>query len=345
VTFLTTLVPRFAAVDVIRRAATGRNRAGPGSVRQAMSTHHRRRLASLALTPALALAVVACSSAGTATNAPSTAPSEAPSTAPSAAPSGSPATGAIDHKTGSTDIVLRYDEGGGFVNPAFLASQVPHFTLYGDGTVIFRNPMLELPAAQGSVGTFNPLRTTKLTEEQIQELLTMALGEGGLAIARPNYENNMVADASTAVFTVNAGGIEKTVSVYALGMDVQGGADAPARAAFQKLAQRLTDFDQGGTFETAVYKPEGYRAVLMDAAGVQAPDIRKWPWADLKVADFQPDADPNGPQFPHRTMTPAEIEKLEVKDFEGGFQGLVLTGSDDKLYTLSLRPLLPGEKG
>jgi hypothetical protein len=251
--------------------------------------------------------------------------------------------GAVDHKTGATDILLRYEEGGGFMIAGFAATQVPHFTLYGDGTVVFRNPMLELPAAQGSVGTFNPMRTAKLSEEQIQELLLMALGEAGLAIARPNYENNMVADASTAVFTVHAGGVDKTVSVYALGMDTQGGADAPARAAFQKLAERLADFDKGGTLETAVYQPQAYRGVLFEAPGIQAPDIRKWPWPDLKVTDFKLDADPNGLQFPHRTMTAAEVEKLNVKEFQGGFQGLVLTGSDGKLYTFSLRPLLPGE--
>jgi hypothetical protein len=242
-------------------------------------------------------------------------------------------------------VLLRYEEGGGFVMPAFLASQTPHFTLYGDGTVIFRNPMLELPPAEGSIGMLNPMRTAKLTEEQIQELLVLALGEGGLAIARPNYENNMVADASTATFTIHAGGVDKTVSVYALGMEVQGDADAPARAAFQRLAQRLTDFDKGGTFETAEFEPTTYRAVLFEAPGVQAPDVRAWPWPDLKVTDFKPDVDPNGLQFPHRTMTAEEIAKLNVTDFQGGFQNLVLTGSDGKLYTLSVRPLLPDDEG
>jgi hypothetical protein len=310
-----------------------------------MSYQPRRRLASLTLSPALAVFVVACSAGGAPTAAPTATPSSASSTPPSAAPSGSPATGAVDHKTGPTDVLLRYEEGGGFVMPAFLASQTPHFTLYGDGTVIFRNPMLELPPAEGSVGMLNPMRTTKLTEEQIQELLVLALGEGGLAVARPNYENNMVADASTATFTIHAGGIDKTVSVYALGMDVQGGADAAARAAFLKLAQRLTDFDQGGMFETAEFEPTAYRAVLFEAPGIQAPDVRAWPWPDLKVTDFKPDADPNGLQFPHRTMTAEEIAKLGVTDFRGGFQNLVLTGSDGKLYTLSVRPLLPDDEG
>ena len=79
--------------------------------------------------------------------------------------------------------------------PAFTAAAVPHFTLYGDGTVIFRNPMLEPPPAEGSVFKMNPLRTAKLSEEQIQDLLMLALTEGGLAVARPEYRNDMVADA------------------------------------------------------------------------------------------------------------------------------------------------------
>jgi hypothetical protein len=227
--------------------------------------------------------------------------------------------------------------------PAFLASQAPHFTLYGDGTVIFRNPRLDVPPAQGSVFTFNPMRTAKLSEEQIQELLVMALGEGGLAGARPNYENNMVADASTAVFTIDAGGITKSVSVYALGLDTQGGADAPARAAFEKLAERLTDFDRGGSIPTDVYVPESYRAVLIDSAGVVVPDVRDWPWPDLSVADFTTPDDPNALQFPQRVLSAEEVAALDVDGVEGGLQGLVLTGTDGKLYTLALRPILPGD--
>jgi hypothetical protein len=291
--------------------------------------------------PVLALALVACTSSGAGQSA---APSPAASGAPSAASSDSPAVGAIDHKTGATDVVLRYEEGGGFIMPSFAASFVPHFTLYGDGTVIFRNPMLEVPPAAGSVFLSNPLRTATLSEEQIQDILVYALGEGGLGAARPNYTNDMVADAGTAIFTMEAGGVKKTVSVYALGMDTQGGADAPARAAFQKLATKLTDFDQGGTIETAVYEPAAYRGVVFEAPGATAPDVRDWPWPDLTIADFKPDADPNGNQFPHRVMTAAEVDLLDVSDYQGGFQNMTIRDPDGKTFTFTLRPLLPEEK-
>jgi hypothetical protein len=250
----------------------------------------------------------------------------------------------MDHKTGATDVLLRYEEGGGFMMAGFAAAQAPIFTLYGDGTVIFRNPMQEPPPAQGSTITSHPLRTAKLSEEQIVELLTLALGDGGLAAARPRYDDMMVSDASTAVFTIDAGGITKTVSVYALGMEPQpGDKDAAAKAAFKKLADQLADFDQGGSIETGVYKPAAYRVSIVESPGMVAPDLVEWPWDDLTVADFKPDADPNGLSFPHATLTPDRVAELGIEDFEGGFFGTPLKGSDDKTYTVAVRPILPDD--
>jgi len=304
-------------------------------------SNHPRRTASFLLTPALAIVLVACGSSTGASSPPSGSAGSPQPAASEAPPSLAP--DAIDHKTGATDVVLRYEDGGGHMIVGFAATAVPHFTLYGDGTVIFRNPMLEGPPAEGSVFKSNPMRTAKLSEEQIQALLLLALDEGGLANARPNYTNDMVADASTTIFTIEAGGTKKTVSIYALGMDNANMADGPALVAFKKFADLLADFDQGGTVATDVYQPEAYRGVLFEAPGIEAPDIRAWPWPDLTPADFKPAADPNGVQFPHRTMTPAEIDLLEVTDYQGGFQNAVLRDADGKLYQFSLRPLLPGE--
>ena len=292
------------------------------------------------LFPLLFVALAACTASGGAS-------SPSPSTSASAPPSSAPtptAVAGIEHATGSTDIVLRYENGGGFVAPGFLATETPIFTLYGDGVVVFRNPALDMPQAVGSVFPQNPLRTAKLSEEQIQDLLEFALGDGGLGIARANYENGMIADAPTATFTVNAGGLQKKVTVYALGMDVDpaNSADAPARAAFQRLADRLADFDQGGSIATDVYQPTAYRGILMD--GQPAPDSIAWPWTDLKPTDFAFPADQNAFQLATHALTPAQVEATAVKDPQGGFQGLVITSPDGtKLYTLSVRPLLPDE--
>lgn len=335
------------------RTGTARSEPHPAAARRAAMSHPSRRSAhsrldrAMVLAPALAILLAACTNGAAPSTPPSTGPMASDSGGSGGTPTETPTTGTVDHKTGSRDVLLRLDEGGGFVMPAFLASQAPPFTLYGDGTVVFRNLTQEFPQPQGSVATSNPLRTAKLSEEQIQDLLVYALGEGGLGVARPNYPNDQVADASTTTFTVEAGGLKKTVSVYALGMDVPtsgvGAADAPARAAFQKLAARLTDFDQGGSIPTDAYQPSAYRGVLFESPGIVAPDVRAWPWPDLTVADFKPDADPNGLQFPHRTMSTDEVALLKVTGFEGGFQGLVLTGTDKQAYTMAIRPLLPDE--
>jgi hypothetical protein len=302
--------------------------------RRAAMSHHRR--ASLLLVSSLAIAIAACS--GGAASSP---PSADPSAAPSASPAGE---GTVGHPTGASDVILRYDEGGGFVMPSWAASMAPHFTLYGDGTVVFRDPAVEAPPPQGSVFVMNPMQIAKLSEEQIQELLVFALGEGGLAAARPEYQNQMISDASTAVFTIDTGDIQKQVSIYALGLEDPSGADGPARAAFKRLADRLVGLGSGGAVSAAEYVPEGYRVTLLDAAGMVAPDVRAWPWEDVTIADFQPSLDPNGPQFPHLTMTAAQLDQLDITGYEGGFQNLVISGPDGgPTYTLSARPILPGE--
>jgi hypothetical protein len=42
-------------------------------------------------------------------------------------------------------------------------------------------------------------------------------------------------------------------------------------------------------------------------------------------------------------MTADEVAKLGITDFQGGFFGTPLKGSDGKLYTVAVRPLLPDD--
>jgi hypothetical protein len=293
------------------------------------------RSASLAV---LLVSVVACGGAGPSGLA--SPPSGTPSGAPSPTPGGA---GGIEHATGAADVILRYDEGGGLMGPAFFISQGPIFTLYGDGTVIFRNPTLEPPPAVGDARPNRPYRTTRLSEDEIQSVLIFALGEGGLGAALREYRNDQVADASTAMFTLDAGGLQKTVSVYALGLDVPGMPDALPRAAFARLAARLADFDEGGRIRTNEYAPDRYRGFLMDGfAGLNAPT--PWPWADLAQSDFAVPNDPAALQVPTHDLTVAQVEALGLEPYRGGFQGLTLLSPDKAtVQGLSVRPLLPDD--
>jgi hypothetical protein len=248
----------------------------------------------------------------------------------------------IEHSTSPTDIVLRYDVGGGLIAAGFSASQTPIFTLYGDGRVVFKNILAAPPPAVGATSPNVPLRTARLDEEQIQQLLAFALGQAGLGTARAAYQNPLIADAPTTTFTIDAGGVKKTVSIMALGMDTPDVPDGPARAGFNLLAERLGDFDQGGSIRSDEYAPEHYRGILLEGFPGDAPP-ESWPWTDLKPADFVFTGDPNSFPMPSKVLTPTQVEALGVTPFTGGFQNLVVQGPDKKLYALAIRPLLPDE--
>ena len=77
------------------------------------------------------------------------------------------------------------------------------------------------------------------------------------------------------------------------------------------------------------------------AAEVEQPagPVVAWPWPDLTPADF---TSGENEFFKTRDMTPAEVESLGIKDVTGGVIG-VSVGAEGKVYTFSLRPLLPDE--
>ena len=276
------------------------------------------------------------------------APSGRPPASTVPSPTGGAVTGAIEHKTGPTDVLLRVAEGGGFVPIEFNAAAAPSFTLYGDGIVVFQPIVATFPEpdAKGVVHS-TPWRTAKLDEGQIQELLEYALGAGGLGAARDHYANTMVADAPSTFFTVRAGGVDKTVTVDALFEIAEPGPDQAIRTAFYRLSQRLKDFDRGGSIPSDVYQPGRFRGVLVAREAQPQVAPIDWPWPDLEVADFRKGAEDGsgvgGPAFPHRVMTAEEIAALRIDGTEGGLQGPVLKAPDGKLYTFILRPLLVDE--
>jgi hypothetical protein len=294
---------------------------------------------------ALSVIVTAC---GASTASPAGSPAGGSPPAASQSPSADPTIAGIDHPTGPTDVVLRVESGGGFVPMEFLASQAPSFTLYGDGKVVFQQKVDLFPEpGPDGITHSRPWRIAQLDEAQIQELLAFALGPGGLGIARESYVADGIADAPDTIFTVNAGGVVKKVTVNALGMEPQAGPDALARQAFGSLATRLQDFDKGGTIESDVYTPAKYRGVISQRD--PDPSLRPvaWPWPAIKPTDFTNGVDngANGLLAARRTLTAEEVGALGLADTVGGIQGLTLTGPDKKLYSVILRPLLVDETG
>lgn len=260
-------------------------------------------------------------------------------------PAASPPPG-IEHATGATDVILRMATGGGFVPIGFIATEAPEFTLYGDGTVVFRDPADQPPVAEvDPVTRFAPFKTVRLSEAQVQDLLSFAIGPSGLGIARAQYVPCCIADAPSTTFMIRAGGLDKTVSVGALGFDEpQPGPDTAARKAFAVLRDRLVDLDRGGLIAVGRYQPAAYRGFLLEG-DVPAPGRGPidWPWAAFGPADFTVPADPNAFQMGSRTLSAADVAALQLSGLEGGAQGIPLRGPGGKFHILSLRPLLPDD--
>ena len=235
----------------------------------------------------LALVVVACSgSAASGSPGPSNVPSNAPSSATQRlARRRRRRDRARDRRHGHP---ARLEEGGGFVAPCVPGD--PGADLHALRRRDDRVP--EPDEGRSAAGRrqsyrFNPFRTARLSEDQIQATLERAIGEGGLGAARPKYENNMVADASTTIFTVNAGGLKKTVSVYALGMDDPTSADVLARAAFAEARRpRSATSTTAGRSRASSSCPTGYRGILLDGGPGAAERPKAWPWPELKPSDF-----------------------------------------------------------
>ncbi len=287
-----------------------------------------------------ALLAAACAVPG----GPTGSPAGSPSGGPSGGPSPTPSALRIDHKTAATDLILRYQVGGGFVAPGFLLTEKPVFSLYGDGTAIFQESA-EPTAPQDGILRLQRLKIVRLPEDQVQDLLEFAIGPGGLGLARASYEEATVADAPTTTFELHAGGLDKIVSAYALGFEAQPGPDSAARRALQMLADRLAGIDSP-SLGARIYEPERYRAYLQ-TADVPIPGVQPiaWPWPSLTPDDFKPAGDPNAPDFPRRVLTADEVAALKLGEIFGGATGIQLrVHNGNGIYTLTLRPLLPDEQ-
>ena len=298
--------------------------AGPGRA------SGRRATASALLLVATA-ALAACGGSGG-----SPTPPPVGSPGPTSAPTTDPAS--IEHATGALDVVFQFEQGGGFVPIGFFATQAPQFTLYGDGTVIFRD-FTAAPPANDKVGALTPYLIARLSEPEVQAFLRFALADSGLGVARATYNPGNVADAPTSTFTIRAGGLDKVISVEALGFENPQSPDSAILKALAAFGERISNFATSVTGETS-WTPGNWRGILTPNAF--GPAVT-WPWRDITPADFVQPADPDAPQFPIHTLSAADVDALGLTGIEGGFANLPITGPDGKVYTLALRPILPGE--
>ena len=259
---------------------------------------------------------------------------------PTASPSGF-----IEHPTGATDVVLRFDRGPDFGVGELegeLFQPGPEFTLYGDGTVIFRDELAELLPRDGHILRASPFRTTHLDEAGIQNVLAIAIGEGGLGDACEEYGTTDTDVGGADLYTLLAGGLDKHVVDFGSGP-------------FGVLTDSLRHFDRNGV-PTSVWVPNRYRGNLLDASIFEyigdgtAPGLAEfgtvpWPWLDIEPADFVP-GEASGNQDLRRILTANQAAVLGLSDDGGVVKRIYIVGPDgNTIYYFSMWPVALDEAG
>jgi hypothetical protein len=270
--------------------------------------------------------------------------------ATSALPSSSPSGTVIVHPSGATDLVLRYEEVGGFMGPNRLLARQPIVSVYGDGTII----------TPGAVDAMFPgpalpnLRATKVTEAGLQRLLAAA-ALAGLLGPDVHYDANGIADASTAQFTLVAAGSRHVISAYALGIaspDQEGGpAASAARAKLRVFAAALGDLRSTLAPEViGAEAPYAFTSLRIFAApgapqsgdpAVSRPPLA-WPLG-TPLATFGAPATGAAASFRCGVVSGPDLETLRPLLA----QATSITGwaSRGSVYTLILQPMLPDDPG
>ena len=192
----------------------------------------------------------------------------------------------LDHPRGADELVLRFELRGGFVAPGFLVTQLPLFSLFGDGSVVTQGLQIAIYPAP----VLPSLQVTRLTEDGVQAVLRAAQA-AGLTDGEHQWQNVLVMDAPTTVVTANAGGRTSVTSVYALGIDA---AQPEMSQAERDARERIL------AFETALGNLRGWLPPAMIQGDDRPFEIKRLqlviqPADDIAAADGTPTGTPEVP--------------------------------------------------
>ncbi|MGH2679484.1 MAG: hypothetical protein ACRDG8_03215 [Actinomycetota bacterium] len=254
--------------------------------------------------------------------------------------------GGIEHGTGPDDLLVRIAFEGGFTPVAWTYTNLPTFSLYGDGTLV-------LPGAQ--IEIYPPPALPAISRRQIDEPGVQAILEEALDATGdiPSDLSDLgfmgIADAHTTVVTVSAGGVDRTIRAYALGelVDRPDGMPAEefrARVRLQELVTRLSGLD--AWLPDGSLGPEsGYEALasrVFVSTYREVDDLVQQPIAwpiDGGLGGFGDRADASGA----RCGVVAGEEWTAVRQAASSANELTPWTDAEGRHALLFRPLLPDE--
>ena len=255
----------------------------------------------------------------------------------------------ISYHTGATQLVLRIEQGGGFVPIEWSLTNMPMFSLFGNGLVVVPGAQIEIypgPALPA-------LSQSQLAPDAIELLLQEAVA-AGLDVDRDYSDLGSVgiADAPTTTFALTIDGQVHTTQVYALGLlDTQPVGMNPdefqARQdllAFQNQAMDLSWLPEGTVAEEGMFEPSGLQVFVGDYRPddtlVQPPI--DWPLTPGLLTFGDPLQ--NGPEGMRCGAVTGDDAAALLPLVKQANQ-LTPWVSDGARYGILLRPLLPNETG
>ena len=240
----------------------------------------------------------------------------------------------------------------------FSATRLPSFVLLGDGRVIMQGAQtLEFPGP-----AYPPLIERTLTEDGIQAVLG-AVEETNLFTSDLELRGaqNVVADAADTLFTVKAGGLDVTVSIYGLGALLPDAEPMPGMSSDEIEAHRILGRLNDGlmTLDTWLpgdaweaegwkpYEPAAFRLYVRDVSGepMEGGDlpeqVREWPTDDDPAAFGVEEA-----FFADGTRCGTVDGELGVtwfRELREANQMTTWTDDGDRRFSVLARPVLPHE--
>lgn len=259
-----------------------------------------------------------------------------------------PGAGGIDHSTAADDVLVRLSYEGGFVPVEWTYTNFAFYSLLGDGTLI-------VPGAQ--IEIYPGPALPAISSRQVSEAGIQAILEKALAVTRdiPADLNDLgfmgIADASTTVITVSAGGVDRTIRAYALSELTERPDGMPereyqARLSLQELVATLTGptewLPEGSLGPEGAYEASAARVFVGTYRPVEdlQQDPAAWPLGS-GLADF-------GDPIPPGEMRCGVVEGDDWDTLReratAANQLTPWTDAGDR-YSILFRPLLPDERG
>lgn len=254
----------------------------------------------------------------------------------------------VGHPDQPDELVLRVAVGGGFVPVEFNLTELPAFSMYGDGTIITPGPQIAIYPAPALPN----LQQRQVTEDGIQMILSEAL-DAGLEGPDRSLTNDRIADAPTTVFTVVTDTGTHTTSAYALGTGTgpQEGPeeDRRVRNRIRQFQQTITSLEQslpaGEIGAEQPFEPKRLRLFVREGnpepsePGLEQPEL-EWP-LDGDLGEF---GEPHT-SLDYRCGVVGGEDVQKLLDVAKGANQLTPWASEGRSYGVLFRPLLPDESG